>query len=124
MSAKALMLILGSVALSAFAQIMLKVGMGTEAARQALAQGSAWRGHLSVLLIPAVAAGLAAYGASALLWLRVLAEVEVSKAYPFVALAIVATMALGAIVLGESVPMLRIAGAALIVVGIVLVGLN
>ena len=55
---------------------------------------------------------------------RVLAEVEVSKAYPFSALAIVATIALGALVLGESVPMLRIVGAALIVGGIVLVGMN
>ena len=122
--AKALALILGSVALSAIAQIVLKIGMGGDAARQALAQESLWRGYLSLLLIPAVAAGLVAYGVSALLWLRVLAEVEVSKAYPFSSLAIVATMALGVIVLGESMPMLRIAGAALIVVGIVLVGMN
>ena len=62
MSAKALALILGSVALSAIAQIMLKMGMGGDAARQALTQESLWRGYLSMLLIPAVAAGLAAYG--------------------------------------------------------------
>ena len=71
-----------------------------------------------------MATGLAAYGLSALLWLRVLAEVEVSKAYPFVALAIVLTMVLGVLVLGEVVPAGRAVGAALIVVGVVLVGLH
>lgn len=122
MTAKALALILGSVALSAIAQIALKIGMGGDAARQALAHGSLWRGYLTLLLVPAVATGLAAYGLSALLWLRVLAEVEVSKAYPFVALAIVLTMVLGVLVLGEVVPAGRAVGAALIVVGVVLVG--
>ena len=124
MTAKALALILGSVALSAIAQIALKIGMGGDAARQALAHDSLWRGYLALLLVPAVATGLAAYGLSALLWLRVLAEVEVSKAYPFVALAIVLTMVLGVLVLGEVVPAWRAAGAALIVVGVVLVGLH
>lgn len=124
MTAKALALILGSVTLSAIAQIALKIGMGGDAARQALAHESMWRGYLSLLLVPAVAAGLAAYGLSAVLWLRVLAEVEVSKAYPFVALAIVMTMVLGVLVLGEVVPAWRAVGAALIVIGVVLVGLH
>jgi len=124
MTGKALALILASVALSAIAQIALKIGMGGDAARQALAHDSLWRGYLALLLVPAVATGLAAYGLSAVLWLRVLAEVEVSKAYPFVALAIVLTMVLGVLVLGEVVPAWRAAGAALIVVGVVLVGLH
>ena len=124
MTGKALALILASVALSAIAQIALKIGMGGDAARQALAHDSLWRGYLALLLVPAVATGLAAYGLSAVLWLRVLAEVEVSKAYPVVALAIVLTMVLGVLVLGEVVPAWRAAGAALIVVGVVLVGLH
>ena len=124
MSGKALALILASVGLSALAQIVLKFGMGGDAARQALAHESLWRGYLALLFVPAVAAGLAAYVLSALLWLRVLAEVEVSKAYPFVALAIVLTMVLGVLVLGEVVPAGRAVGAALIVVGVVLVGMH
>lgn len=124
MSGRALALILVSVSLSAIAQIALKVGMGGDAARQAMAHGALWRGYLSLLLIPAVALGLAAYGLSALLWLRVLAEVDVSRAYPFVALAIVVTILLGALVLGEAVPALRMLGAAFVVIGIVLVGMN
>ncbi len=124
MSGRALALILVSVSLSAIAQIALKVGMGSDAARQAMMHGALWRGYLSLLLIPAVAAGLAAYGLSALLWLRVLAEVDVSRAYPFIALAIVLTMLLGALLLGEAVPALRVLGAAFVVIGIVMVGMN
>lgn len=124
MSGKALLLILGSVGLSAFAQIVLKIGMGGDAARDAMAHGSLVYGYVRQLVIPAVVCGLAAYGLSALLWLRVLAELDVGKAYPFVALGIVATMASGALFLGESVPLLRVAGAALVIVGIVLVGMN
>ena len=123
MTGKAIALILGSVALSAIAQIVLKIGMGGDAAREALAQPSLWRGYLALLFVPMVAAGLAAYGLSALLWLRVLSEVEVSRAYPFVALAIVLTMVLGVLVLGEVDPALRAVGAALIVIGVVLVGM-
>ena len=55
---------------------------------------------------------------------RVLAELDVGKAYPFVALGIVVTMASGALFLGESVPMLRVVGAALVIVGVILVGMS
>lgn len=124
MTGKALLLIFGSVALSAFAQIALKIGMGGDAARQAMTHASLLHGYLRLLLIPAVAGGLVAYGLSALLWLRVLAEIDLGKAYPFVALSIVVTMAAGALFLGESVPMLRALGAALVIVGVLLVGIS
>ncbi|MBE2241833.1 MAG: EamA family transporter [Burkholderiaceae bacterium] len=124
MTGKALLLILGSVGLSAFAQIALKIGMGGEAARDAMAHGSLVYGYIRLLVIPAVVCGLVAYGLSALLWLRVLAELDVSKAYPFVALGIVVTMTSGALFLGESVPLLRVAGAALVIVGVLLVGMS
>lgn len=124
MISKALLLILGSVGLSAFAQIALKIGMGGDAARDAMAHASLVHGYIRLLVIPAVVCGLVAYGLSALLWLRVLAELDVGKAYPFVALGIVVTMASGALFLGESVPMLRVVGAALVIVGVILVGMS
>jgi multidrug transporter EmrE-like cation transporter len=124
MSIKALLLVLSSVALSAFAQIVLKLGVGSESGRQALADPSLGASYLGLLSNPAVVTGLAAYGLSALVWLRALAELDVSKAYPFVALGIVLTMAGGAAVLGEAVTPLRALGAALVVVGVMLVGLS
>jgi len=123
-TAKVLLLVLLSVGLSAAAQIVLKLGMGGDTARQALASESLWKGYLGLLSNPAVVAGLAAYGLSALVWLRVLAELDVSKAYPFVALGIVLTMTAGALVLGEVVSPLRAIGAALVVAGVVLIGVS
>lgn len=124
MTGKALLLIIGSVGLSAFAQIVLKVGMSGDAARGAMDHTSLLQGYIRLLVIPAVVGGLVAYGLSALLWLRVLAELDVGKAYPFVALSIVVTMASGALFLGEPVPMLRVVGAALVIVGVLLVGMS
>jgi drug/metabolite transporter (DMT)-like permease len=71
-----------------------------------------------------VLGGLLCYGLSALVWLRVLGELEVSKAYPFIAVGIVATMVLGVVILGETVTALRAAGAALIVAGVIVVGFS
>jgi len=124
MTGKTLIFIFGSVVLSASAQIVLKVGMGSDAARQAMDHASLWRGYLGLMLVPAVVGGLVAYGMSALLWLRVLSELDVSKAYPFVALGMVTTMAAGALILGETIPPLRLLGAALVVFGVILVGLS
>ena len=124
MSTKALVLILASVCLSVLAQIMLKVGMGTDTARQAMSNPSLWRGYVTVVFAPAVLVGLAAYGVSALVWMRVLADVDVSKAYPFVALGMVLTMAAGALFLGEVIPPIRMIGAGFVVVGIILVGMS
>lgn len=124
MNHKVLILILLSVGLSAAAQIVLKLGMGSDSARQAMASASLWKGYLGLLSHPAVIVGLAAYALGALVWLRVLAQLDVSKAYPFVALGIVVTMTAGALGLGETVSPLRALGAALVVGGVVLIGLS
>ena len=68
-----------------------------------------------------VIAGLAMYGLGALLWLLVLARIDVSAAYPFVGLGFVMTMMLGWLLLGESLQPTRVAGTLLIALGVVLV---
>jgi multidrug transporter EmrE-like cation transporter len=60
------------------------------------------------------------YGLGALAWLRVLANWEVSKAYPFVGLGFAFTMGIGLIV-GEHLTLLRLSGVALICAGVFLV---
>ena len=101
-----LLLILSSVAMSACAQLLLKIGVGG-----ARAQG------VAALLSPCVVAGLALYGLGALVWLAVLARLPLSAAYPFVGLGFILTMALGALALGEALSPLRIAGTLLIALG-------
>jgi drug/metabolite transporter (DMT)-like permease len=113
MSLHSLLLIIVSVSLSALAQLALKSGV--------MRAGGAASGLLAMVGSPWVIAGLGLYALSTLIWLSVLARAPLSLAYPFVGLGFVATMLLGALVLGESVTPIRIAGTLLIAFGCVLV---
>lgn len=121
MSIKILTMILLSVGLSALAQIAMKAGI-TGASPQSSA--SVLGSYIAMLTAPKVLLGLACYGLGALIWLRVLSMMDVSQAYPFVALGFVLTMALGFLLLGETPHPTRLAGAGFIMVGVFLVGMN
>jgi undecaprenyl phosphate-alpha-L-ara4N flippase subunit ArnE len=102
-----------SISLSALAQLLMKLGM------------SSYQAGNSVLFAatnPYVAAGFTAYGAGALLWLKVLSRVELSLAYPLVSLAFVLVAILSWLVLGEHLSVTRMLGMGFIVVGIALIG--
>lgn len=116
------LLVVGCVLLSALAQVLLKAG--STSAKQATAEGSATlvASYQAMLTSPLTLAGLALYAASALLWLRVLTGVPLSQAYPFVALGIVLTTLAGILVFGEPVVATRVAGTALVLGGVLLVG--
>ena len=124
MSLSSLSLVLASVAMSAVAQILLKVGMSDPRLQSAVGHLGLGESYARVLMSPVVIAGLLTYGVGALIWLRALATLDVSQAYPFVALGFVLTMIFAVIVLGEPVHATRLAGAALIVAGVVLIGLR
>lgn len=109
-----LMLILTSVAMSAAAQLLLKMGVGAVRAKGAGA-------GLVFLQSPWVMAGFGLYGMGAILWLYVLARLPLSAAYPFVGLGFILTMALGVLALGESLSAMRVLGTVLIALGCVCV---
>ena len=73
---------------------------------------------------PWVIGGLAAYGASAIVWLGVLSKVDVSRAYPCVALGFALTVLAAHIFLGEQVTIARLAGVAVISLGVVIVAIS
>ncbi len=114
-------LIIISVLISAVAQISLKFGMSSARVATALSDGSHWHTTLTIATTPAVITGLALYVSGAMLWLLVLARIDVSQAYPFVGLGFLVTMALGILVLGETLSASRIAGTLLVATGILLV---
>ena len=116
MSLRLFLLILASVALSALAQLALKTGT-TAAARSRGVGGEL----VSLAQSPFVIGGLALYALGAVVWLFVLARAPLSLAYPFVGLGFIFTMLAGALVLGEQVTPVRIAGTLLIAAGCVLV---
>ena len=121
MSLRILLLILASVSLSALAQISLKSGMASARVQQALADSHRLQAVLTVAGNPHVVLGLLLYCLGAVLWLLVLARLDVSFAYPFVGLGFVLTMLLGFLFFDEPVGSLRLTGTLLVVAGVVLV---
>ncbi|GMQ83364.1 MAG: EamA family transporter [Gammaproteobacteria bacterium] len=122
MNTKVLVYILVSVSMSAIAQITLKVGMSSEKMKHALS-GAVGRFDALWFMVTDffVITGLSIYFIGALVWLLVLAKIDVSVAYPFVGLGFILTMAAGALFLGEPLGMQRMIGTFLVVAGVTLV---
>lgn len=105
--------------MAAFGQFILKSGMnqvGVIDGSQSWIQ-IIWR----MLSNKLVLVGLALFGANAILWLIVLSREKLSFAYPMVAFAYVVTVLLSRYALREDVPLLRWAGLAVIIVGILMI---
>jgi multidrug transporter EmrE-like cation transporter len=115
-----LTLIFISVSISAIAQVTLKHGMSSPAVQQGLT-GSWQQVVIAVASNIYVWLGLVFYALGAVLWLGVLAKVDVSVAYPFVGLGFILTALLGVFLLGEAFSVIRFVGTCLVVLGIVLV---
>jgi multidrug transporter EmrE-like cation transporter len=115
-----LTLIFISVSISAIAQITLKYGMSSPAVQQGLS-GNWLETVLAVISSFYVWLGLSLYAMGAVLWLGVLAKIEVSIAYPFVGLGFILTLLFGVFLLGEAFSLIRLIGTILVVLGIVLV---
>ncbi|MGE4329769.1 hypothetical protein [Diaphorobacter sp.] len=109
-----------SIALSVTAQFLLKAGMSQPGVRAAMASAQALDSTLAVLANPYVLGGFALYGLGAVVWLGVLSQWDVSKAYPLVGLGFVLTVAAG-LMMGEQVSVLRAGGVALICAGVFMV---
>jgi multidrug transporter EmrE-like cation transporter len=115
-----LTLIFISVTLSAIAQITLKHGMSSPAVQQGLTGG--WMQiALTVGSNLYVWLGLILYALGAVLWLGVLAKIDVSIAYPFVGFGFILTALFGVFLLGEAFSLIRFVGTCLVVLGILLV---
>ena len=126
--AKALLLglVLASVLLSAAAQLILRIGMSSAAVQGALAQSeqSLFRTAIVIATSPLIILGLSCFIFSAVVWLLVLAHVDLSTAYPFVGLGLVITVASGYFILGEPMSATKLVGVAAIVFGVVLIGVS
>ena len=122
MSPKSMVLILVAVLLGVVGQLLLKMGItqvGTLAFGSDLAGliqlGLRVFGNLKVL------GGFAAYGLSSLFWIVVLSKVDLSLAYPMLALNYVLVPLTAWVFLGEQVPTLRWLGAGVVIIGVVII---
>lgn len=121
MTMRVLLFIFGAVSLSAVAQLVLKSGMSSNTVQNSL-NSLPWLYTLYLLLSSwKIILGMVIYSASMGLWLIVLANVDVSQAYPFVGLGFLLTAAFGYLLLGESFGMQRVMGTILVSIGIYLI---
>jgi drug/metabolite transporter (DMT)-like permease len=118
---RSMIFVLISVAFGVLGQIALKTGM-TEVGHIGGAQLNALAPTiLRVITTPLVLIGLGCYGMGAIAWLIVLSRLDLSVAYPFLALNFVFVTFASRFVLGESVPSLRWLGVLVICLGVLVV---
>ncbi len=109
-----------SVFLSALAQIALKLGM-MKYKLIALHAESLIQKIWIIATSYYVWAGLSLYVLGMIVWLAVLTNIDVSKAYPFVGLGFIFTMILAYFILGEQISLIRIIGVIQIIIGVILI---
>lgn len=114
-------LILSSVLLSSFAQIMLKTGMSNPIVLAAIQSSNTVDIIKSIITNFVVIGGLGLYFASAAVWLLVLAKVDVSFAYPFVGLGFIITMLLAFFINGEVLSATKVIGTLCIALGVAII---
>jgi len=120
MTPKIFWLAMFSICLSVTAQFSFKAGMAGSTMGQKEGDLSILKVALATLSNSYILIGFLLYGIGALVWLRVLAQAEVSKAYPLVGIGFALTAVLGWLA-GEQISTLRLLGVALICLGICLV---
>jgi len=112
-------LILLGVLLNAFAQILLKKGMLSIGYFELHFQ-TFFPILKKVTINSYILSGLASYVISVVIWLLVLARVEVSYAYPFLSVGYVVVALVGYFIFQENLSWMRVIGIAVIIVGVLL----
>ncbi|MBL8539923.1 MAG: EamA family transporter [Betaproteobacteria bacterium] len=120
MSAVAFVLVMTGVLLNAAAQLLLKAGTNSVGAFDfslANAVPVGWQ----LATEPHIVGGLACYVVSVVVWIMALSRVEVSIAYPMLSVGYVVNALAAWYLFGEAVTPTRLAGIAIIIVGVFVV---
>jgi multidrug transporter EmrE-like cation transporter len=113
-------LILAAVVLNAIAQLFLKAG-ATRIGHIDFALSNTWSMLIKMVSNAPILSGLTCYVISVVIWIMALSRVEVSIAYPMLSIGYVINAALAWALFGEAVGMQRLAGIAVIIVGVIIV---
>ncbi|GIO07707.1 transporter [Brevibacillus reuszeri] len=112
-----LVLIIISVVLSACGQIAMKMGASSLGGKNEMLLMK----FLHYFTNLPIMAGLALYGLSAFIWIAALERVQLSYAYPMAALGYVLVAGLSFLIFQEPISFMRMAGLAIIVVGVIVI---
>lgn len=119
---KTIALALVSICMGAIAQFLLKVGVNAMGGFK-IEPGRVLPSIIKALLEPHIFVGLIMFVGSMLIWLMVISKMELSRAYPMISISYILITVLSRFILGESVPPVRLAGIAVILIGVVLINL-
>ena len=114
----AVAVLLVAIGLGVVGQLLIKLGLNK------LGESPSVGKVIKSIFTPLVFSGFACYGVSSLLYLNALSRLPLSYAYPMIAISYVAVVVASWKFLGEDINALRIAGLAVIIVGVVLVALS
>jgi multidrug transporter EmrE-like cation transporter len=119
MNLSTFLVIFAGVVLNSVAQLMLKAGARTLQGISLTSGSSVLNAALAASTQPWILAGLCCYFVSAGLWVVALTRVDVTVAYPLLSLGYVIAAVLAWQIFGEALTAGRIAGIAIILVGVV-----
>lgn len=114
-----ILLILISIFLGAFGQILVKYGSANLEINFTLKY--LVPSILNIIKNLPVMMGIISYGVSFLIWIKVLSKTELSYAYPMVSLGYIIVMIFSYFVFKENISFIRILGMFFIIVGVVLI---
>jgi multidrug transporter EmrE-like cation transporter len=120
MTAAAFALILTGVLLNACAQLLLKAGTNAIGHIEFSGNGI-WAVAPKLILEPHILAGLACYAISVVVWIGALSRTPVSIAYPMLSIGYIVNAVAAWYLFSEALTPTRVAGIAVIIVGVVLV---
>jgi len=112
---RAIVMLLVAISLGAGGQICLKIGVNQ------LGDSGGLMSVLRGIFTPYVFGGFMLYGLSSIIYLMALQKLDLSYAYPFVALSFVMVTVLSWRILGETLPLLRVVGLVFILAGVLTV---
>ncbi len=105
-------------------QLILKVGMIKIGPITNAIVGNPIPWIQKILTSPFIIAAMVLYSGGFVVWLVVLSKLDLSHAYPFLALAYILVPLLSWLILGENIPAIRWVGIIVVSIGIILVGLG
>jgi len=113
-------LLLTGVALNAAAQLLLKAA--TRYVGPLVSDGGQvdWLNATALWRAPPLWMGLGCYGVSVVLWLGALSRLPVSVAYPMLSVGYVVNAVAAAVLFGETITAVKVAGIGLIGIGVIL----
>ena len=113
-------IVLIAIFLGSVGQLLIKTGLNSFTSKcGSISISSVWGKLPSIISTPQIIIAAICFGISASFWCVVMSKRDLSQVYPFIALAHVFIALLAYFILKEQIGVLRIAGIAIIIIGVI-----